>query len=313
MYFPYFRGKQFELMAIRESTEILAQNEFTPIIEPVNENLRGLDRALDELGEAGATAIVVVNPRHGYFSDERDGVLEYVQARLRQTTSIRPGVLLSNEATVESALNLIDNFEVDEPFLIHAGFDEGKALAAALAGRSFKNAFIGDQNRLYRTSIQPISLGDIILRDGFEVRRNADYGRRDHFSDLHVTYELENAIGFGDFLTVGDRYAEGGGPAYAVAIHLTVIDPEKDDDMFVLHFVSDTNHTPVDPASKFAEAVEKLAVEANRGDTLIRRTGAVSEFLDLHHRGHYPGLGYVKKLSMKHHLELMAGFCDEQS
>jgi hypothetical protein len=29
--------------------------------------------------------------------------------------------------------------------------------------------------------------------------------------------------GFGDFLIVGDDYSESGGPAYAIAIHLTFI------------------------------------------------------------------------------------------
>ena len=44
MYFPYFRGKQYELVTIRETAELMAKSKFVPIIEPVKESLRGLER-----------------------------------------------------------------------------------------------------------------------------------------------------------------------------------------------------------------------------------------------------------------------------
>ena len=37
--------------------------------------------------------------------------------------------------------------------------------------------------------------------------------------------------GFGDFLIVGEDYSEAGGPACAVAIHLTFIDPDQNNSM----------------------------------------------------------------------------------
>ena len=114
--------------------------------------------------------------------------------------------------------------------------------------------------------------------------------------------------GYGDFLTVGDNYSEGGGPAYAVAIHMTFIDPDQDDAMFIYHFKSDTNDVPTDPAGKFGEALNKLILELNYGDSHLMETSAVHEFRELHVRGHFPGLGYVKKLSIKHHLETLATY-----
>ncbi len=65
MYYPYFRGKQFELIAIRESADLIASSGFVPIIEPVRESLSGLEKALGALADAGAQAVVVINPRHG--------------------------------------------------------------------------------------------------------------------------------------------------------------------------------------------------------------------------------------------------------
>ncbi|WP_368752668.1 sce7725 family protein [Klebsiella pneumoniae] len=46
MYYPYFRGKQFELIAIRETAETMARAGFIPIIEPVKETLNGLEKTL---------------------------------------------------------------------------------------------------------------------------------------------------------------------------------------------------------------------------------------------------------------------------
>ena len=114
--------------------------------------------------------------------------------------------------------------------------------------------------------------------------------------------------GFGDFLIVGDNYSETGGPAYAVAIHLTFIDPDKDDSMWIYHFVSERQDTPTDPAGKFAEALEKMMRILDRRNSKILETSAVKEFRDLHRQGHFPGLGYVKKLSMNHHVETLAHY-----
>ena len=114
--------------------------------------------------------------------------------------------------------------------------------------------------------------------------------------------------GFGDFLIVGDDYSESGGPAYAVAIHLTFIDADQDDSMFIYHFVSERQDTPTDPAGKFAEALDEMMATLNDRHSKVLETSAVQEFRLLHKQRHFPGLGYVKKLSMKHHIETLAHY-----
>jgi hypothetical protein len=71
MYCPYFRGKQYELIAVREMAPILAAAGFRPIIEPVRESLGGLHKALAAVTEADGHAIVIVNPHHGDLSEEK--------------------------------------------------------------------------------------------------------------------------------------------------------------------------------------------------------------------------------------------------
>ena len=114
--------------------------------------------------------------------------------------------------------------------------------------------------------------------------------------------------GFGDFLIVGDDYSDAGGPAYAVCIHLTYIDNTRDDEMYMHHFKSDRQDTPTDPAGKFAEALEKLVKEVTQTNTKVAKTAAVEGFIRLHDQRHFPGLGYVKKLSMQHHIEVLARY-----
>ena len=114
--------------------------------------------------------------------------------------------------------------------------------------------------------------------------------------------------GFGDFLIVGDDFIEGGGPAYAVAIHLTFIDRDLDDAMQIYHFLSIRQDTPTDPAGKFGEALAKMIETLDKDGSKVLETAAVKEFRALHKQGHYPGLGYVKKLSMNHHIETLANY-----
>lgn len=309
MYHPYFRGKQFELLALRESASVLADSSFVPIIEPVRATLTGLERALEAIGDAGGRAIVVINPRHGDFKTDGADISAFLEEKYRGNDAISTGVLLLNTTTPSEAIRLIGAHAGHQLALIHCGFTEPKPVAAAVGEgmREITNVFIEDQtNMLYR---RHFSLGTrVLVRDGFKQKKNADYGEIDSFSDLHVTYPDLGMDGYGDFLTVGDRFTEGGGPAYAVAIHLTYIDPGNDDAMFVYHFVSDTNDTPTDPAGKFAQALQKLIDRLDGGDSKLVETTAVEELRRLHDVGHFPGLGYIKKLSIRHHIETLAEY-----
>ncbi len=96
-----------------------------------------------------------------------------------------------------------------------------------------------------------------MLRDGFERKRNRDYDPLEKFSDLHITFEDEGMDGFGDFLIVGDEFSESGGPAYAIAIHLTFIDNDKEDEMWIHHFLSERQDTPNRPSRKIRGSTRK--------------------------------------------------------
>lgn len=308
MYYPYFRGKQFELIAIREMANLLAKRSFVPIIEPVRESLRGLEVTLETVKKVGGQAIVIVNPKHGDHNKAGDPISSLLKEKFRNAAGISAGILLRNEMTVKQALDYHDIHSGHNPAFIHAGFTDPRDLAENLRKRGVNATNIFNEtysSLLYRRHFAETKR--ILLRDGFKRSRNADYPFLEEFSDLHITYQDMGMNGFGDFLIVGDEYSEGGGPAYAVAIHLTFIDPSKENVMYIYHFVSKTKHTPTDPAGKFAEALGDLVAKAKDRESHIAETSALREFMDLHAKGHFPGLGYIKKLSMKHHVETIAG------
>ncbi len=313
MYYPYFRGKQNELITIRENAELLEKSGFVPIVEPVKESLGGLTKALSAVVDAGGEAIVIVNPYHGDHSHNSEEITALCKTEFDGNLNISPGILLSEDVTIEEVKGFCTDFNNKLITLIHAGFTEAKLLAESLDDVSKMRHVFFEENcgRLYRRHFNFNGTKRILLRDGFQKRTNREHPPIEFFSDLHVTYGEEGMHGFGDFLIVGDDYSEGGGPAYAVAIHLTFIDPNKDDEMHIHHFKSIRQDDPKDPAGKFAEALAEMVAELNRPETNILKTSAVNEFLDLHKRGHFPGLGYVKKLSMKHHIETLANYFEE--
>jgi len=309
MYYPYFRGKQNELITIRNNAELLSRANFVPIIEPVKESLSGLNKALSAVIETGGQAVIIVNPYYGDHSGNADEIISLIQNEFN-SPSIMPGILLLENEDITEIKNIRTSLSNKPIAFIHAGFNDAKYLVNTFKDiNEMRHIFIEDcTGKLYQKYFKD-SL-NILIRDGFHKRKNREYPPVEFFSDLHVTYDLEGMKGFGDFLIVGDDYSETGGPAYAVAIHLTFIDPNKDDAMFIHHFISDRQDDPTDPAGKFFEALEKMITEINNPKTHILKTSSVDEFIDLHSRGHFPGLGYVKKLSMIHHIETLAQYFD---
>jgi hypothetical protein len=309
MYHPYFRGKQFELITVRETAPVLAAAKFTPIIEPVKEALSGLQRALKAVCDAKGKAIVIVNPHHGVHADDGVNISAMLKAEFLPKKEIAAGVFLSETMTVSEAVECCKQHADHDMAVIHAGFSDAKGLAEALGdqAKKMRHIFFDKCSLLYRKHFA--GAHRVLLRDGFVKRkRNRDHPPVEPFSDLHVTYKEQGMDGFGDFLIVGDDFSESGGPAYAVAIHLTFIDPTKDDEMYIYHFVSDSQDDPTDPAGKFGEALSALIKKLAEPNNHIFESSAVKEFRDLHARGHFPGLGYIKKLAMKHHIETLQNY-----
>jgi hypothetical protein len=308
MYYPFIRGKQFELVMLREMAPKIAEWGFVPIIEPVKGNFPALKRALDQLIENECSFILIANPQVGELKyDSSSLVDEIVADHLSEYQQYAVGLLLTAEDSLKVAEKFFKTHKLPIA-VIHNGFSDGKRLVAlmdTLKPTITEHVFvIPHSTSLYRKHFKGCTR--VLLEDGFISRNNKDYPPSEPFSELYLTCEEMGCNAFGDFLIVGSEYKEGGGPAYAIAIHLTYADPKADDALAIKHYVSDQVDSPKDPAGKFFEALSKLVEDVNKAGSPIYKSRAVQEYLQLYEDQHFPGLGYVKKLSMQHHIELMA-------
>ena len=313
MYYPYFRGKQFELILLRDNAKFLADNKIHPIIEPVKENLSPLKRAIEKMKEHNVSFTLIINPYVGDLRNKETDIIAFANDNLRGYVPASLGYIMTEQNDEKVLRQTVTSNSSYSFSIIHYGYEKGKILAPLTDSldQVVKHIFIdGHSGKLYQSHFKKSTVEKILIRNGFRNQKNAEYPTSEHFSDLHVTYPEENMNGFGDFLIIGDDYSESGGPAYAVAIHLTYLGDENV--MLIYHFKSDRMDSPTDPAGKFLEALTKLVRELDRSGSLLFKSNACKEFKELHNKGYFPGLGYVKKLSMQHHLELMANFLSKE-
>ena len=220
MYYPYFRGKQNELILLREQAELISSSKIIPIIEPVKKNLNPLNRAITELDNYDAKYILVINPVYGDFKEDNSLIIDFID----NCKNIIIGFIITENSRINDIIIFLEKFKNSEIVIIHQGFTLGKELSRKISSYNIsKHIFVNtEQNKLYQRHFKS-SAQRVLIRDSFRKKTNANYPKEEHFSDLHITYEEEGMDGFGDFLIVGDEYSESGGPARAVAIHLTYL------------------------------------------------------------------------------------------
>jgi hypothetical protein len=138
MYHPYLRGKQYELITVREMASLMKEVDFRPIIEPVREGLNGLEKALQAVADVDGKAVLIVNPHHGDLSDDGAPLSKLLKDKFLDLPGISAGILLKSEMSADEALDLYENHADHSPVLIHAGFTDAKTLLEGL-GKPNKN------------------------------------------------------------------------------------------------------------------------------------------------------------------------------
>jgi hypothetical protein len=309
MYYPYFRGKQYELIAIRERASILGNNNIHPIIEPVRTDFSSLVKTINELKKHKAQYIIIINPQNGQLRKNPKPIYEQIEnLKISDDDGLSLGYIITTGTKIDILKNELQTKKNYKFSMIHYGQTDGINLIKSLSDLENikEHIFVeGYSGALYQKQFLNEKKPCILIRDGFIQRKNDTYPVTEHFSDLHLTYLDDGFNGFGDFLIVGEEYKDKGFMAFAVVIHLTYFN--KEDDMHIKHFISKRTGSTDDPAGKFAEALEKLIQEKN-SNSMIYNSEAFKEFVQMHKTGDYKGLGYIKKISMQHHLELMADF-----
>lgn len=311
MYHPYLRGKQYELILLRENAQLIKDASMVPIIEPVKKNLTALNKAIDELKKKNVSFVLIINPSKGDFKNNPLQIEEFINSTLVDYNNFYIGYIVDAESSLIDVEDFLNRFTNKAISFLHNGYPKAKELAETINQfDNVKKHIFLDEQILYRRAFKKEGIERVLIRDGFIKQiRGKDYPDNEAFSELHLTYSEMELQGFGDFLIAGNEYSESGGPAYTVAIHLTYLD--EDDLMNIYHFKSDRNDTPTDPAGKFVEALNKLIHKVEE-DTDIYQGEAYRQYKKFYYEEHYPGLGFVKKLSMQHHIEVLADYFNRQ-
>lgn len=315
MYFPYLRGRQFELIGLRELVDMaLISDLIVPVIEPVKLSST-LINTIDAYTQKKHPICVIQNPLVGSFTKDmhnvRDGSKEY-NYKSKFNDFFKDEHVIQSMVVCEEIEDLVaklktKDFKSENWMVVNNNNSLLHLYEKIFEGNTPKYTLIPDKNAYRRR----VSGNRVMLEDKFEKQaRNKDYSKitDEFFSEDHLDYLEDDYVGFSDYSIVGDEYIESGFAPLAVVIHIVYF--RKDYSLWIKHFVSDTNEDFSDPAGKFYEAVRKLAEWYENNP--IKLTHGLETFLNHYNNQTYPGLGSVKKLSIMHHLELMNNFLTER-
>lgn len=308
MYFPFLRGKQYELIALREIDNILRENSsrVSPIIEPVKDSTT-LKKTLADLAKSNVNFNIVVNPTVGDLTKDSEKIINLIKTAIPQQYNDYQIAIIAEEQTPYA--QLLDS--IIKSNLSFSGFSFihnapvptiSEIIGKYETFRPVVNNIVNftKTNRRYHRNFA--SHTKVSLDDYFKAQsKNSDYlaNQDESFSEEHLHFREDGFKGFSDYLTIGEGFSDSGFAPYAVAIHLSYIN--EDNEIRIRHFVSDSNDDWTDVAGKFAEALSKLIAWEHLHPI---NTIAIREFKELHQTGHFPGLGTIKKISIKNHLQL---------
>lgn len=309
MYFPYLRGRQYELIAIRELVEKDRLSEkVVPIIEPVKISSTLLT-TINTFNSKKRNLIVISNPTVGtYIADSKKEKNKELYDKVKvalKNENIYWGIIVNDNSDSYYRMLVSEGIETDH--IVAICFESDKL---SVYDTMFENENPKYTICPYAPSFRRFRKGSRIMIDDkfIKLPRNSDYIEHEDefFTDDYQYYKEEGYSGFSDYSIVGKDYSESGFAPFAVAIHIVYF---SNDMLRIHHFVSDSNDDISDPANKFYEALSKL-IEWNKGRKL--NTFAMEIFEDMFEKESYPGLGVVKKLSIMHHIELMGRKLDDE-
>ena len=300
MYFPYFRGRQYEMLALRELAQgDLLGSRVIPVVESIKITST-FNGALKAYTEKKYPLALILNPAVGELSSGAaiSSLLPFING------SVIPSAIMGkNTEEVISALSS-KGMMADSILAIITNRDFLDIYRKLFDGLPPKFTLFSDERHIRRA----ISENKIMFEDKFKKQeKNADYQKQEDefYSDDHLYFRKEGFTGFGDYSIIGSEYNEAGFAPYAVAIHIVYF--ADDNTLRVRHFVSDSNEDISDAAGKFYEAVMKLKRWFDDGQSK-QLTTALATLLSHAENGYYPGLPTIKKLSIMHHLELVGKY-----
>lgn len=320
MYLPYLRGRQNELLCLKELLEAdKLSSKVIPIIEPVKFSST-LFSTLAKFIETNHPVIVVRNPKVGSFRDELVEMRQKIEAETDEKKKEKLKLIVDgyqhvwNDEQIQRAyivgddvIAKIQNSKINAQDTIMINLDRGNYHYYEEYGEEIFGKYTvvpkgGDFEDIVEDNI-------IVLDDSYhKAKRNMDYIERpdETFSRNHLVYQKRGFAGFSDFSIVGKEFEESGFAPVAIAIHIMYFGAREE--VKIHHFVSDTHERYSDPARKFEEAMIRLKEWEYFSD--IPKTMGLNQLLECYDMGKFPGLGVIKKYSLMHHIQMMGDYLE---
>lgn len=320
MYFPYLRGRQNELLCLRELLDAgKLSSKVIPIIEPVKFSST-LFSTLTKFIEMGRQVIVIRNPEVGSFRKESGDMIKNIEKesdekkkeKIRKTLEGYKEVW--NNPQIQKAylvdddvISMVREKKLDAKDVVMINIKKGNYRYYEEYGEEIIGKYTvvpkgGDFEDIIEDDI-------IILEDSYrKAKRNIDYIENpdELFSRNHIVYKKRGFVGFSDFSMVGNDFDESGFAPLAIAIHIMYFGNR--DELKIHHFVSESNESISDPARKFEEAMNKLVNWENFD--IIPKTIGLDNLIECYNIGKFPGLGVIKKYSLMHHIQMMGEYLE---
>lgn len=320
MYFPYLRGRQNELLCLRELLDAgKLSSKVIPIIEPVKFSST-LFSTLTKFIEMGHQVIVIRNPEVGSFRKESGDMIKNIEKesdekkkeKIRKTLEGYKEVW--NNPQIQKAylvdddvISMVREKKLDAKDIVMINIKKGNYRYYEEYGEEIIGKYTvvpkgGDFEDIIEDDI-------IILEDSYrKAKRNIDYIENpdELFSRNHIVYKKRGFVGFSDFSMVGNDFDESGFAPLAIAIHIMYFGNR--DELKIHHFVSESNESISDPARKFEEAMNKLVNWENFD--IIPKTIGLDNLIECYNIGKFPGLGVIKKYSLMHHIQMMGEYLE---
>lgn len=284
MYYPYFRGKQFDLLAL---TELVEKNclskKILPIIEPVK-NSNTLKKFVEVFHREKHPFYLIQNPQSGDF--------------LTKEGSLYLNSLPLNKAMiVEQPIETLN--EQPQLFVIR---NSTPALQSDWLGNHTK-VLIPKEFRL----LQKVKGDKILSQDVFTRLPKTSFYQEcldEFFSDTHLTFQQNGFVGFSDFSIDSRIYYEHRYPSKILSLHLVYFE----NSMLRIHHFLSSEETP-SQRDKFFEVMDEIRTWKSKlcGENVTLGIDLLFEAVS---NDKFPGMGVMRKAAVMHHMELISRYID---
>ena len=177
MYYPYLRGKQFELLALREFASDHADNcQVFPIIEPVKSSFNSMKIAIKKLKENNVSFALILNPKKGDLIGKVDTILSDLNDVLVEGSWI-PAYIVDSKNS-KGIFDHIQELKFQSSMLIcNESVDTNQLEFKQLLGLDeVSKVVFTDNNRSFKRELAKMGKETIRLDDKFNAqKRNSDY------------------------------------------------------------------------------------------------------------------------------------------